>query len=106
MTQPNIREQAAMDAIFGPVANTGLPGIDRNLCLLSEIREAMGAEVTADYSDLPRRVREMSEAIKTAYRAVRDVNDGLLGAKTAAKHLDGVLGQVLYVMQVGSGRGR
>ena len=102
----NSRLQAAMDAIVGPVANTGLPGIERNRVLLSEVREAMEAEVTADYSDLPRRVREMSEAIHRSYDAIQDVNLGLLGPTTAIQHLDGILGQVLHVMQAGSRSGR
>lgn len=104
--QINPRYQAAMNAIHGDIANIGLPPLDTNVRILSEVREAMGAEVTADYGDLPLRVRAMTDAIRRSFLLVQDTKNGLLGTKTAINHLDGVLGQVLHVMQAGSGRGR
>ena len=72
MTQPNIREQAAMDAIFGPVANTGLPGIDHNMALLSEIREAMNEPVTTAMDALPEIARVRQQALAKIYEIATD----------------------------------
>lgn len=72
MTQPNIREQAAMDAILGPVANVGLPGIDRNMVLLSEIREALNEPVTTAMDALSEIVRVKQRALAQIYEITTD----------------------------------
>jgi len=72
MTQPNIRKQAAMDAIFGPVANTGLQGIDRNMVLLSEIREAMNEPVTTPMEALSEIARIKQQALAQIYEITTD----------------------------------
>jgi len=72
MIQPNIREQAAMDAIFGPVANIGLPGIDHNMVLLSEIREGMNEPVTTAMDALPEIARVRQQALAKIYEIATD----------------------------------
>lgn len=72
MTQPDARIQAAMDAINGPVANLGLPGLDRNVCLLSEIREAMNEPVTTAMDALPEIARVRQQALAKIYEIATD----------------------------------
>jgi len=68
----NSRLQAAMDAIVGPVANIGLPGIDRNRVLLSEIREAMNEPVATAMDALPEIARVKQRALAQIYEITTD----------------------------------
>jgi len=61
-----------MDAINGPVANIGLPGIDRNRVLLSEIREGMNEPVTTAMDALPEIARVRQQALAKIYEIATD----------------------------------
>jgi hypothetical protein len=79
------RMQAAMDAINSPVANIGLSGIDHNMALLGEIRQAMEEGVTTPMDALPGKARAkhvalaMIASITTDVRILEIATAGLYG---------------------------
>lgn len=68
----NSRLQAAMDAIVGPVANAGLPGINRNMVLLGDIRRSLNEPVTTPLGALPEIARVKHLALAQIYDIATD----------------------------------